>query len=57
MRPYRTENFYAFLNRKEEKPIADTKTGSKAPDMGAGEKVKGYAYPARYGKTDKLALR
>ena len=30
VRPYRTENFYAFLNRKEEKPIADTKTGSKA---------------------------
>jgi hypothetical protein len=25
--------------------------------MGASEQVKGYAYPARYGKTDKLALR
>lgn len=27
------------------------------PDMGACGRVKGYTYPARYGKTDKLALR
>lgn len=30
VRPYKTENFYAFLNRKEETPIADRKTGSQA---------------------------
>lgn len=27
VRPYKTENFYAFLNRKEEKPIADHHKG------------------------------
>ena len=30
VRPYKTENFYAFLNRKEETPIADRKTGGQA---------------------------
>lgn len=29
VRPYKTENFYAFLNRKEEKPIADHHKGGK----------------------------
>ena len=43
VRPYRTENFYAFLNRKEEKPIADTKTGSKA-----GRKNEGFITPESF---------
>ena len=30
VRPYKTENFYAFLNRKEEKPIADHQRGKAA---------------------------
>ena len=30
VRPYKTDNFYAFLSRKEEKPIADHQRGSKA---------------------------
>lgn len=30
VRPYKTENFYAYLNRKEEKPIADNQRGKKA---------------------------
>ena len=30
VRPYKTENFYAFLNRKEEPPIADHHKGGKA---------------------------
>ena len=30
VRPYKTENFYAFLSRKEEKPIADHQRGKKA---------------------------
>ena len=34
VRPYRTENFYAFLNRKEEKPIAKTTKGETAGRKG-----------------------
>ena len=30
VRPYKTDNFYAFLSRKEEHPIADQHKGSKA---------------------------
>lgn len=30
VRPYKTENFYAFLNRKEEPPIADHHKSGKA---------------------------
>ena len=30
VRPYKTDNFYAFLSRKEEKTIADHQRGSKA---------------------------
>lgn len=30
VRPYKTDNFYAYLNRKEEKPIADNQKGRKA---------------------------
>ena len=30
VRPYKTDNFYAFLNRKEEKPIADHQRGKAA---------------------------
>lgn len=29
VRPYKTENFYAFLSRKEETPIADPKKGNR----------------------------
>ena len=29
VRPYKTENFYAFLSRKEEKPIADNQRGKR----------------------------
>ena len=30
VRPYKTDNFYAFLSRKEEHPIADQRKDSKA---------------------------
>ena len=30
VRPYKTDNFYAFLSRKEEYPIADQRKDSKA---------------------------
>ena len=30
VRPYKTDNFYAFLSRKEEHPIADQSKDSKA---------------------------
>ena len=30
VRPYKTDNFYAFLSRKEEHPIADHRKDSKA---------------------------
>lgn len=30
VRPYKTENFYAYLSRKEDKPIADNQRGKKA---------------------------
>ena len=48
VRPYKTENFYAFLNRKEEKPIADhQRVLTASPQNRPSRKRPGHRPPSR----------